>query len=660
MGHKEAGKTTLSNRLSGKPFEKYYSTEGVITQYMKSTFDLKDSKTTKWKTVTRNKFVDVDTLHQFVAAEVKEVESEEKLGANEPPERTADESMTLATGHYAAVATGKDVGPEFTASLPDSTTSDKITIDTQTKRSIFDHFIKSQAEDATQEYSISVWDYGGQNEFAATHHLLLNAESISLIVMDITRGFREILCDDDEVSSQLKIPQTPERFLHYWLEILHNKARSKNTKPNIGVILTHIDEIQSPDDIETYKDDILASLKGKQYATYVTDENIFPIDNTKEEDVEFEKLRGHLYEMMTKQRSWGMERPLKWVKLEEDIMKRAKEEDKKFLDLSVVKEMASIYNMDDTDIEAFLKFHHIMGDFIYYPEVPDKVITDPQWIINVLKVLITTHDFIDERTLQQEMRDKLKQGIVSRGTLDILWEGNDVDFLVELLRKLSLIMPLQTTDVGERTYLIPVMLPKVKPEAYYQVTVRNMVKIYNSFHSGVIPIGAFHRLLSKCGNDANWEILHDQLSYTEACFNVCQGIRVALTLQRKEIRVTVWSKEDVQSDQLHLVIPFIRETLNTFFSTLEIKESRTFEVICPHITHAQDCTVRIIAETNPNDRYTTYEPSPRHRCQHGKMTSKDFEWLHLGMDKSPNVPLPHGIQGRKYNYIYIPIFKLVF
>ena len=392
----------------------------------------------------------------------------------------------------------------------------------------------------------------------------------------------------------------------------------------------------------------------------MTDENIFPIDNSKEEDVEFEKLRGHLYEMMTKQRSWGMERPLKWVKLEEDIMERAKEEDTKFLDLSVVKEMASIYNMDDTDVEAFLKFHHIMGDVIYYPEVPDKVITDPQWIINVLKVLITTHDFIDERTLQQEMRDKLKQGIVSRGTLDILWEGNDVDFLVELLRKLSLIMPLQTTDVGERTYLIPVMLPKVKPEAYYQVTVRNMVKIYNSFHSGVIPIGAFHRLLSKCGNDANWEILHDQLSYTEACFNVCQGIRVALTLQRKEIRVTVWSKEDVQSDQLHLVIPFIRETLNTFFSTLEIKESRTCEVICPHITHAQDCTVRIIAETNPNDRYTTYEPSPRHRCQHGKMTSKDFEWLHLGMDKSPNVPLPHGIKGRKYNYIYIPIFKLVF
>ena len=72
-----------------------------------------------------------------------------------------------------------------------------------------------------------------------------------------------------------------------------------------------------------------------------------------------------------------MERPVKWLKLEADMKERAKKENMEYLHLSTVKELASLYSMNNTDLQAFLQFHHTMRDFVYYPELPEVVILQP-------------------------------------------------------------------------------------------------------------------------------------------------------------------------------------------------------------------------------------------------------------------------------------------
>ena len=59
--------------------------------------------------------------------------------------------------------------------------------------------------------AVTLWDLGGQNEFLTTHHLFLDAESTTLIVMDITKPLHQMLDKDPKLGQ----PNTPAEVLKY-------------------------------------------------------------------------------------------------------------------------------------------------------------------------------------------------------------------------------------------------------------------------------------------------------------------------------------------------------------------------------------------------------------------------------------------------------------
>jgi len=93
--------------------------------------------------------------------------------------------------------------------------------------------------------------------------------------------------------------------------------------------------------------------------------------------------------------TWGQELPVRWIKLEE-ILHQLKESQTVLISREEVIELGkdmepAIHN--EMEIILFLKYEHETGNVIYFDDISEFVILRPQWLIDVLKCLISPRKF---------------------------------------------------------------------------------------------------------------------------------------------------------------------------------------------------------------------------------------------------------------------------
>ena len=496
------------------------------------------------------------------------------------------------------------------------------------KKAILAHKTSTAQEESnsTMPFSLVLWDLGGQNEFITTHHLFLDVAATTLVVMDITKGLHHHL----EEKPKLGHPNTPAEVLSYWLNTIHSQALEKKEKPNITLVLTHKDMVQTLDTdqyIENYIQCIVKHFQGKPYAQYITRNNIFVVDNKTGDDADFSHLRNELIHHLANQKSWGFEMPISWHKLKADVIKRAQKAGKKYLSLTEVESMATEYGMKKKKVDAFLKVQNSLGEFIHYssPNLQEIVITDPQWLVDMCKALITHSSFLDTRNLTSSVLNNLKQGQVTDAGLQELWNGEAVDFPKELLIKFKLIVPLNFTKAEGRRYLIPSMLPRIAIDMYEREPFKSMYLVYNSLQNpklgDTLLIGTFHKLLAECSQTENWELCaKDHLSYTDASFQIHKGIRLALTLLKKDsFRASIWSTRDKIVDSL-AILETTRRQLDDKMKHLQFEASNTYLTLCPHSKDTDDfpCLVQTRECLDPRSGTYIYRHLKQHCTLHQK------------------------------------------
>ena len=389
VGHREAGKTSLATRLIGEELIQTRSTEGVNIYHIRSAVNKQDS----WEESNIDTEGLIKDFSHAILARSKKPSTVEKMETEEEDE---DDTEDLTNAIHKQSLTVTPTGHN----LPEP-----LIISDGVKEEIHEHektFLVQESEEVTP-FSITLWDLGGQNEFMATHHLFLNVETTSLIVMDITKSL------DDPVGKDPKSghPNSAVEILRYWLNAFQVEIIQKNRKPNIAIVLTHKDVIEAtkenPEEyIQNYIDKILEQVA--DYPEFVTRENIYVVDNKTGTESDFEKLRSQLLVHLTKQGTWGMKMPLPWLKLKADIIKKGNEIKRKYLDLQEVEDLAVQYGMKENDVKSFLQKQNILGDFIFYSdsELNDNVIIDPQWLVSMCSALITTNEFLDKKKSFEE------------------------------------------------------------------------------------------------------------------------------------------------------------------------------------------------------------------------------------------------------------------
>ena len=267
--------------------------------------------------------------------------------------------------------------------------------------------------------------------------------------------------------------------------------------------------------INGYKEEIMELIKDKPYGKYIDMAKIYAVSNSSGSDSDFEELRDKLLQHLIQQATWGYDMPVRWLKLKHDIITKANEKGKKYLHLDEIWELGKNLAMDTDDVESCLQRQTTLGDFVYFPEMRDLVITEPKWLVDKCKDLISAHEFIDRRhDLPENIRESLKKGKIADYDLIRLWKHDGVVFLIKLMEKYDLLV--DVSDNTERKYIIPCMLSfKCHKDAP---------------HKGLI--GSFPQFLSKCSKEKNWKLDPHNISYTNATFDIDDNIKLTLSLSQ--------------------------------------------------------------------------------------------------------------------------------
>ena len=193
--------------------------------------------------------------------------------------------------------------------------------------------------------------------------------------------------------------------------------------------------------------------------------------------------------------SWGVKRPIRWLHLEADLLRRTTDKEKSYLHryeleklafsgiaddddddhyyyhdivndddierrpcllVSEVKQVASAYNMNDHEVECFLDFHHALGDLICCTLSNGErcIITNAQRLVNRFGELVSELvSYWNRRDMYISQRNK---AIVSNKDFQFIWERCDADvqFLIDLMISFDFIFPLDNQKLGS-LYAIP-------------------------------------------------------------------------------------------------------------------------------------------------------------------------------------------------------------
>ncbi len=219
---------------------------------------------------------------------------------------------------------------------------------------------------------------------------------------------------------------------------------------------------------------------------------------------------------------WQSERPVKWLKLEADmraVMDAKTKKPCKYLSYVEVQQLAEKLLLDGKELEFFLTFLHCKGVIIWFPDsgLRHLITLDPQWLVDMFKMLITAKEFVERRSLRQEALQLLQYGTVTFSGLQKFWAENDVEFLAKLLQNFDLIHPLQKGKVlsPAEKYLVPCMLPDRQVDMHNCQPFNTMVVLYKckcqAAFDQLFPIGTMGKLISVCSK--RWQLREEQLSH---------------------------------------------------------------------------------------------------------------------------------------------------
>ncbi len=115
---------------------------------------------------------------------------------------------------------------------------------------------------------------------------------------------------------------------------------------------------------------------------------IIPISNRDPRDPGVAELRQTVIDVASKQSYWGERRPIKWLLLADKLdQTRDVRQEEPTMSVTELLTTASQLGLQREELGAFLKFHHNLGDLVYFdePGLNDIVILSPQWLGKVFR-----------------------------------------------------------------------------------------------------------------------------------------------------------------------------------------------------------------------------------------------------------------------------------
>lgn len=188
---------------------------------------------------------------------------------------------------------------------------------------------------------------------------------------------------------------------------------------------------------------------------------------------------------------------LKWMRTLDTIL----EAQRNWVKLYEVQKIAKTNEiLAASEVEEMLNLFHELGIVFYFKksvELRELVTTSPEWLVHSMSQVIrdaSIHSFdmesIERAGLNADFETFMNLGLVSRDLLECFWEGEQVQFLLDLMRSLLLLSPWRFVG-SEESYLVPSMITKTEKT-------HDMHGLQCAFHFEYLPLGVFERFLCLC------------------------------------------------------------------------------------------------------------------------------------------------------------------
>ncbi|MDO9301755.1 MAG: COR domain-containing protein [Anaerolineales bacterium] len=266
-------------------------------------------------------------------------------------------------------------------------------------------------------YSISMWDFGGQEIMHATHQFFLTKRSLYLLVLD-SRLTQE------------------ENRVEYWLKIIQSFSGES------PVLIVGNKTDQQPLDIDR------TGLQ-KKYPNIVG-----ILETSAATGAGIEELKAAITEQVNNLPHVRDLLPETWFTVKTKLEGLGRESNfithDKYLELCTENEIS-----DETSQRTLIGFMHDLGVVLYFQEdrrLSDLGILNPQWVTNGVYKILNSHTlFQNKGVLTTSMLDEILN-------LPEYPRGKRL-FIVDMMKKFELCYDIEP----DKTFLVPDLLPKDEP-----------------------------------------------------------------------------------------------------------------------------------------------------------------------------------------------------
>ena len=492
-GLPESGKTTLIDRMLGRPIHK----ENLSTGVCESTIMVDINPSSTVSTVGLNsqsenfiwKETDCDTsfLSQFCGSK----------------KRTSTDSTTNSSG-------------SSDSSQNDSDLSDKI-------MAILDKCGIESIEDLKTKGSLYIRDVGGQIEFQESLSLLIYGPSIYLFVFNacIDINKKQIITyrvKKDEVNDEVKGYQssisTKDALLQCLasvkaLKITENSKTKENVNPRVFIVGTHMDLLSQSDIIpatETINkqlDEIIDASKCKDFVQYKKKEKVegmiavekcevmFTVDNGSKNDEGVKNLCDRINTLFIKNSDFKVDYPVRYILFALNLPNIKPN----VLKLQECKDIAKQFKIEDDEVPHLLHFLHLKTGILQWFDVDglrDWVFKEPQFLFNKVTSLIS-ETFIDSGNENQyEVLEFRKKGIFEKEVINTILSGDEKlssEKFLEFLIHLRMVAHFYDAKTQKEKYFIPCVLNHVVSSPSKKKT--DIPPLNITFQCGYCPKGLF-------------------------------------------------------------------------------------------------------------------------------------------------------------------------
>ncbi|CAG2254570.1 unnamed protein product [Mytilus edulis] len=155
--------------------------------------------------------------------------------------------------------------------------------------------------------------------------------------------------------------------------------------------------------------------------------NTLYLSNTEDIDEVFEKLQNEVSEAALKMDNWGKDCSIKWILLEH-LIDINKKDGKQFINFTQMSKLAKHHDIniqEEDELLLFLQFQHSVGNIIFFENIRDLIILNPQWLADAFRCLVS--DRVDNSRLYHldDWTLFVREGKISKLLITELFKSKD-------------------------------------------------------------------------------------------------------------------------------------------------------------------------------------------------------------------------------------------